>query len=82
MKGGPAPTFTVLTSGRPSNPPTGPGKLIKVEGAAVFKIFYRPEEDRLPFLQYRELICPSAQLFKAVGDKIGPSFGTRRSLSQ
>ena len=63
--------------------PHGPGEADKgVEGAAVFKIFYRPEEDRLPFLQYRELICPSAQLFKAVGDKIGPSFGTRRSLSQ
>lgn len=35
----------------------GPGEADKgVEGAAVFKIFYRPEEDRLPFLHYRELI--------------------------
>lgn len=64
----------------PVKSPHAPGEADK-EGVAVFKIFYRPEEDRLPFLQYQELICPSAQLVKAVGDKIGPFFGPRRSLS-
>ena len=80
MKGSGA-DFHCPNFGQALKSPHGPGEADK-EGVEVFKIFYRPEEDRLPFLQYRELICPSAQLFKAVGDKIGPSFGTRRSLSQ
>ena len=76
MKGSGA-DFHCPNFGQALKSPHGPGEADK-EGVEVFKIFYRPEEDRLPFLQYRNLFAHLRSSSKQWDRTV---FGPRRFLS-